>query len=124
MVLGGAMGPGGPGFGRQPGKAGETWALPVPGRKLAPPAGPAEAFGLLAAAIRDDDPVVVFEHKALYGRKEALPDPGPDGEQVLPLGQARIVRPGTDVTLVGLSITVGTCVAAADELATEGIDAE
>src|SRR5258707_6350374 len=120
MVLGGAMGPGGPGFGRQPGKAGETWALPVPGRKLAPPAGPAEAFGLLAAAIRDDDPVMVFEHKGLYGRKEALPD----GEHVLPLGQARIVRPGADVTLVGLSITVGTCLAAAAELAPAGIKAE
>src|SRR5258707_7529804 len=120
MVLGGAMGPGGPGFGRQPGKAGETWALPVPGRKLAPPAGPAEAFGLLSAAIRDDDPVLVFEHKALYGRREEVPE----GEHVLPLGRARTVRAGGDVTLVGLSITVGTCLAAADELASHGLAAD
>ena len=108
LVLRGANGSGGLGFGSQHGQSVENWAMTVPGLKIASPAGPAEAFGLLAAAIRDDDPVMVFEHKALYGRKEAVPD----GEQVLPLGQARVVRPGADVTLVGLSITVGTCVAA------------
>src|SRR5580700_4932319 len=111
---------GGLGFGSQHGQSVENWAMTVPGLKIASPAGPAEAFGLLAAAIRDDDPVMVFEHKALYGRKEVMPD----GEHVLALGQARIVRPGADVTLVGLSITVGTCVAAAAELAAEGIEAE
>ena len=63
---------------------------------------------------------MVFEHKALYGRKEEIGD----GEQVVPLGQARTVRAGRDVTLVGLSITVGTCLAAADELAAQGIEAE
>ena len=94
--------------------------MAVPGLKIVSPAGPAEAFGLLAAAIRDDDPVLVFEHKALYGRKEEAPE----GEHVLPLGQARTVREGGDVTLVGLSITVGTCLAAADELAADGIAAE
>jgi pyruvate/2-oxoglutarate/acetoin dehydrogenase E1 component len=62
----------------------------------------------------------VFEHKALYGRKEEIPD----GGHVLPLGRARTVRAGSDVTLVGLSITVGTCLAAAAELAAEGIGAE
>ena len=105
LVLRGANGSGGLGFGSQHGQSVENWAMTVPGLKIASPAGPAEAFGLLAAAIRDDDPVMVFEHKALYGRKEVVPD----GEHVLPLGQARIVRPGADVTLVGLSITVGTC---------------
>jgi acetoin:2,6-dichlorophenolindophenol oxidoreductase subunit beta len=120
LVLRGANGSGGLGFGSQHGQSVENWAMTVPGLKIASPAGPAEAFGLLAAAIRDDDPVMVFEHKALYGRKEVMPD----GEHVLPLGQARIVRPGADVTLVGLSITVGTCVAAAAELAAEGIEAE
>ncbi|MDX6339604.1 MAG: pyruvate dehydrogenase component beta subunit, partial [Streptosporangiaceae bacterium] len=124
LVLRGANGSGGLGFGSQHGQSVENWAMTVPGLKIASPAGPAEAFGLLAAAIRDDDPVVVFEHKALYGRKEAMPDTGPDGEHVLPLGQARTVRAGRDVTLVGLSITVGTCLAAADELAAEGIEAE
>src|SRR5712691_4448096 len=92
----------------------------VPGLKIASPAGPAEAFGLLAAAIRDDDPVMVFEHKALYGHKEDVPE----GEHVLPLGRSRTVRTGGDVTLVGLSITVRTCLAAAAELATTGIEAE
>jgi pyruvate/2-oxoglutarate/acetoin dehydrogenase E1 component len=124
LVLRGANGSGGLGFGSQHGQSVENWAMTVPGLKIASPAGPAEAFGLLAAAIRDDDPVMVFEHKALYGRKEALPGSGPGGEHVLPLGQARIVRPGADVTLVGLSITVGTCEAAAAELAAEGIEAE
>ena len=116
LVLRGANGSGSMGFGSQHGQSLENWAMTVPGLKIVSPAGPAEAFGLLAAAIRDDDPVLVFEHKALYGRKEEVPD----GEHVLPLGQARIVRAGADVTLVGLSITVGTCLAAADELAAEG----
>ncbi|HEY7882171.1 MAG TPA: pyruvate dehydrogenase complex E1 component subunit beta [Streptosporangiaceae bacterium] len=124
LVLRGANGSGGLGFGSQHGQSAENWAMTVPGLKIVSPAGPAEAFGLLAAAIRDDDPVMVFEHKALYGRKEAMPDPGPGGEHVLPLGQARTVRAGRDVTLVGLSITVGTCLAAADGLAAEGIEAE
>ena len=63
----------------------------------------------------------MFEHKALYGRKEEI---GWTGEHVLPLGRARTVRAGRDVTLVGLSITVGICLAAAEELAAEGVAAE
>ena len=70
LVLRGANGSGGLGFGSQHGQSVENWAMTVPGLKIASPAGPAEAFGLLAAAIRDDDPVMVFEHKALYGRKD------------------------------------------------------
>jgi pyruvate/2-oxoglutarate/acetoin dehydrogenase E1 component len=92
----------------------------VPGLKIVSPASPAEAFGLIAGAIRDDDPVLVFEHKALYGRKEEVLD----GEHVLPLGRARTLRAGRDLTLVGLSITVGICLAAADELAGQGVSAE
>ena len=120
LVLRGANGSGGLGFGSQHGQSVENWAMCVPGLKIASPAGPAEAFGLLAAAIRDDDPVIVFEHKALYARKE----PCPEGEHVIPLGRAAVVRPGRDCTLVGLSITVGTCLAAAGELAARGIEAE
>jgi pyruvate dehydrogenase E1 component beta subunit len=120
LVLRGANGSGGLGFGSQHGQSLENWAMCVPGLKIVSPAGPAEAFGLIAAAIRDDDPVIVFEHKALYGRKEEIGD----GEHVLPLGQARTVRAGHDVTLVGLSITVGACLAAADRLAGEGVQAE
>jgi len=92
----------------------------VPGLKSVSPATPADAVGLIAAAIRDDDPVLVFEHKALYGSKGAVPD----GEHVLPLGEAAVVREGDDVTLVGLSLTVGMCLAAADRLAEAGISAE
>ena len=120
LVLRGANGSGGLGFGSQHGQSAENWAMCVPGLKIASPSGPAEALGLLAAAIRDDDPVMVFEHKALYARKQDIPD----GEYVLPLGQAATVRKGNDVTLVGLSITVGTCLAAADELAADGVQAE
>jgi pyruvate/2-oxoglutarate/acetoin dehydrogenase E1 component len=120
LVLRGANGSGGLGFGSQHGQSAENWAMCVPGLKIASPAGPAEAFGLLAAAIRDNDPVIFFEHKALYGRKEEVPD----GGYVLPLGASATLRAGRDVTLVGLSITVGTCLAAAAELAELGIDAE
>jgi acetoin:2,6-dichlorophenolindophenol oxidoreductase subunit beta len=120
LVLRGANGSGGLGFGSQHGQSLENWAMCVPGLKIVSPAGPAEALGLLAAAIRDEDPVLVFEHKALYGHKEKVPE----GEHVLPLGQARTVRAGSDVTLVGLSITVGTCLAAADQLAADGVAAE
>jgi len=120
LVLRGANGSGGLGFGSQHGQSLENWAMCVPGLKIVSPAGPAEALGLLAAAIRDEDPVLVFEHKALYGRKEEIPA----GEHVLPLGQARTVQAGDDVTLVGLSITVGICLAAADQLAADGVAAE
>jgi pyruvate/2-oxoglutarate/acetoin dehydrogenase E1 component len=120
LVLRGANGSGGLGFGSQHGQSVENWAMCVPGLKIVSPASPAEAFGLLAAAIRDDDPVMVFEHKALYARKEEVPE----GEHLLPLGRARTVRAGRDLTLVGLSITVGTCLAAADELDGQGISAE
>ena len=72
LVLRGANGSGGLGFGSQHGQSLENWAMCVPGLKIVSPAGPAEAFGLLAAAIRDEDPVLVFEHKALYGRKEEV----------------------------------------------------
>jgi pyruvate dehydrogenase E1 component beta subunit len=120
LVLRGANGSGGLGFGSQHGQSIENWAMTVPGLKIVSPSGPAEAFGLLAGAIRDDDPVLVFEHKALYGRKEEIPD----GEHVLPLGQAAVLREGTDLTLAGLSITVGICQAAADQLAEQGVQAE
>jgi pyruvate/2-oxoglutarate/acetoin dehydrogenase E1 component len=120
LVLRGANGSGGLGFGSQHGQSAENWAMCVPGLKIASPAGPAEAFGLLAAAIRDNDPVLVFEHKALYGVKEDVPE----GGDALPLGRARTVRAGRDVTLVSLSITVRTCLAAAGELAAGGVEAE
>lgn len=120
LVLRGANGFGSLGFGSQHGQAVENWAMCVPGLKIVSPSTPVEMMGLLAAAIRDDDPVLVFEHKALYGAKQEMPE----GEQLIPLGQARLVREGTDVTLIGLSITVGHCERAADVLAEQGVSAE
>lgn len=120
LVLRGSNGFASMGFGSQHGQAGEAWAMTVPGLKIVSPATPREMKGLLAAAIRDNDPVLVFEHKGLYASKE---DVG-DGELVIPLGQARTVRAGSDVTIVALAITVGRSLEAAEQLAAEGISAE
>jgi pyruvate/2-oxoglutarate/acetoin dehydrogenase E1 component len=112
---------GGLGFGAQHSQAVENWALAVPGLKIAAPATPADMVGLMAAAIRSDDPVLVFEHKSLFATKG---DP-PDGDDhVVPLGAAEVRRPGTDVTLVALASTVPTALAAAEALAADGVDAE
>jgi len=112
---------GGLGFGAQHSQAVENWALAVPGLKIAAPSTPADVVGLMAAAIRSDDPVVFFEHKGLFASK----GPGaPDGH-VVELGRAAVVREGTDVTLVGLAATVPLALAAADRLAAaDGIAAE
>jgi acetoin:2,6-dichlorophenolindophenol oxidoreductase subunit beta len=111
---------GGIGFGGQHSQAVENWALTVPGLKIAAPSTAADAYGLLAAAVRDDDPVLVFEHKALYAVRGTVPD----GEHVVPLGEAAVRRSGDDVTLVGLAATVPTCLEAAEALAADGVRAE
>jgi len=129
LVLRGASGFGSLGFGSQHGQAVENWAMCVPGLKIVSPSTPAEMAGLLATAIRDEDPVLVFEHKALYGGKQRVPDTEHlntehlNSEHLVPLGQARVVREGSDVTLVGLSITVRYCEQAAEQLAEQGISA-
>jgi acetoin:2,6-dichlorophenolindophenol oxidoreductase subunit beta len=111
---------GGLGFGAQHSQAVENWALAVPGLKVVAPSTPADVVGLLASAIRSDDPVVFFEHKGLFAsRGEAAPE-----GHVVPLGQAAIARPGTDVTVVALAATVPLALAAADELAGSGVAAE
>jgi pyruvate/2-oxoglutarate/acetoin dehydrogenase E1 component len=111
---------GGLGFGAQHSQAVENWALTVPGLKIAAPSNPADVIGLLAAAVRSDDPVLFFEHKGLFASRG---EPAPDGH-VLPLGQAAIVRPGTDVTVVALAATVPIALSAAAELARAGVQAE
>ncbi|HEY2313059.1 MAG TPA: alpha-ketoacid dehydrogenase subunit beta [Streptosporangiaceae bacterium] len=111
---------GGLGFGAQHSQAVENWALAVPGLKIVAPSTPADVVGLLAAAVRSDDPVVFFEHKGLYAVRGAAPPP----EHVVPLGEAAIVRPGTDVTVVALAATVPIALAAADDLAAAGASAE
>ena len=111
---------GGLGFGAQHSQAVENWALAVPGLKVAAPATPADVTGMLAAAVRTDDPVVFFEHKGLFASRGEAPPPG----HVVPLGQAATVRSGTDITVVALAATVPLALAAADDLAGSGVSAE
>ncbi|MFL5672864.1 MAG: alpha-ketoacid dehydrogenase subunit beta, partial [Chloroflexota bacterium] len=108
-------------FGAQHSQSIENWAMAIPGLKIVAPSSPADMVGLMAAAIRDDDPVIVCEHKALFAEKGEVPD----GEIVDTLGTARIVRPGSDATIVALAAMVPKAVAAAERLADEhGMDAE
>jgi acetoin:2,6-dichlorophenolindophenol oxidoreductase subunit beta len=96
----------------------EAWLTHVPGLKVVMPSTAADAAGLLRAAIADPNPVVYVENKTLYFRREAF-----EPEEV-PIGRAKIVRAGRDVTVVALSRLVHEAVAAADELATDGIEVE
>ena len=111
---------GGLGFGAQHSQATENWALTIPGLKIVAPSNPADVIGLMASAIRSDDPVVFFEHKGLFASKG---ETAPEGH-VVPLGEAAIARPGTDITVVALASTVPMALAAADLLADDGISVE
>jgi len=111
---------GGLGFGAQHSQATENWALTVPGLKIAAPATPADVIGMMAAAVRSDDPVVFFEHKGLLASKGAPPS----ADHVVELGRAAVVREGADVTLVALASMVPLALKAADLLSGEGIEAE
>jgi pyruvate dehydrogenase E1 component beta subunit len=108
-------------FGAQHSQSVENWAMAIPGLKVVAPSNPADMHGLLAGAIRDPDPVIVCEHKALFAVKGDVPD----GEHVVPLGQATVVREGADCTIVALAAMVPRAAEAAERLATDhGIDAE
>src|ERR687896_676998 len=108
-------------FGAQHSQSVENWAMAIPGLKVVAPSTPADVMGLMAAAIRDPDPVVFCEHKALFAEKGEVPD----GEHVDVLGKARIVREGRDCTVLALAAMVPRSVAAADRLQAEhGISAE
>ena len=111
---------GGLGFGAQHSQAVENWTLTIPGLKIAAPSNPADVIGMMAAAVRSDDPVVFFEHKGLFASK----GPTAPEDHVVELGRATVAREGTDVTLVGLAATVPLALTAADQLAGEGISAE
>jgi acetoin:2,6-dichlorophenolindophenol oxidoreductase subunit beta len=111
---------GGLGFGAQHSQSVENWTLAVPGLKIAAPSNAADVIGLMAAAIRSDDPVVFFEHKGLMASKGEVPPP----DYVVPLGQAAVAREGSDVTVVALASTVPLALAAADRLAADGISVE
>ena len=91
-----------------------------PGLKVVAPATPADAKGLLIAAIRDNDPVIFCEHKAMYDSK----GPVPEGDYVIPLGQAEVKRVGNDVTIVAISKMVHVALKAAEQLADNGVEAE
>jgi len=98
-----------------------AWYASVPGMKVIAPYFAADAKGLLKAAIRDPNPVIFLENEIVYGR--SFPVPKLD-DFVLPIGKARVCRPGTDVTIVAYSITVGQALEAAEKLAADGIEAE
>jgi pyruvate/2-oxoglutarate/acetoin dehydrogenase E1 component len=114
MAGGGSLG-----FGAQHSQCTENWFLNTPGLKLCVPATPADAYTLLRAAIRDDDPVIVFEHKALYGLSGELTN-----GSALPIGKAELVRRGTDVTVVATQLMRHRAAEAAESLAAEGVSCE
>ena len=109
---------GGVRFGAQHSQSLENWAMSVPGLKVVAPSNAADMKGLLAAAIRDPDPVIVFEHKNLFSTKCEVPD----GEHVVPLGRAAVLRHGYDATVVALAAMVPVALAAAELLRADGID--
>lgn len=106
-------------FGAQHSQAVENWAMAIPGLKVVAPATPADVKGLLAAAIRDPDPVLFFEAKGLFAEKGEVPD----GEHVVPLGTAKVLREGKHCTIVALAAMVPRALEAATRLAGAGIEA-
>lgn len=107
-------------FGAQHSQSVEGWMMAVPGLKVVVPSTPADVVGLMAAAVRDDDPVMFMEEKALYPTSGEVPD----GDHVDELGTARVRRPGNDVTVVALGTMVGRALGAAEQLAGEGVECE
>lgn len=108
-------------FGAQHSEMLEAWLTHIPGLKVVVPSNPADAKGLLTAAIFDPDPCVVVEQSLLYF---GPPQPVPTGHHVVPLGRAATVRPGSDITLISYGRQVHDAVAAAEQLAQESIEAE
>ncbi|HAP70170.1 MAG TPA: pyruvate dehydrogenase complex E1 component subunit beta [Flavobacteriales bacterium] len=119
MVFRGATGSAGQ-LGAQHSQAFESWYANCPGLKVVVPSNPADAKGLLKSAIRDNDPVIFMESEQMYGDKGMIPE----GEYLIPIGKADVVRKGTDVTIVSFGKIMKVANAAAEELAKEGIEAE
>jgi len=105
-------------FGAQHSQAVENWAMAVPGLKVVAPSNAADVVGLMAAAVRDPDPVLFFEAKGIYASKAEVPD----GEIVDELGKAKVLRRGEHATIVALGMMVPRALAAAEELSTLGIE--
>lgn len=116
-AIGGATGR----FGAQHSQTTESWYIGIPGLKVVAASTAADAYGLLRSAIRDPNPVLFYEHKGLYARKASVTT-GFDG--LVPLGKARVARPGEDVTIIGSLLMVERAMKAAENLAQEGIEAE
>jgi pyruvate dehydrogenase E1 component beta subunit len=112
---------GGARFGAQHSQSVENWCMMIPGLKVVVPSSPVDVVGLMAAAVRDPDPVIFLEHKSLYATKGEVPD----GEIVDTLGTAKILRPGKDATILALALMVPRALEAANRLHAEhGIDCE
>jgi len=112
---------GGSRFGAQHSQSVENWCMMIPGLKVVAPSTPVDVIGLLAASVRDPDPVIFLEHKSLYAAKGEVPD----GEIVDELGVAKVVRPGSDATILALALMVPRAIAAAERLkAEQGVDCE
>ncbi len=111
---------GGARFGAQHSQSVENWAMMIPGLKVVAPSTPEDVVGLIAASIRDPDPVIFFEHKSLMATKANVPD----GEIIHKLGTARVVREGTDVTIAALALMVPRALEAAQRLEDSGVSAE
>ena len=119
LVVRSAVGAGGR-FGAIHSQTHGTWFQGIPGLKIAFPSSPAEAKGLLKAAIRDDNPVVFLEHKRLYSVKGPAPEP----DTIIPLGRAGIAREGDDLTIVSVGKGVADALAAAEALSADGLSPE
>jgi pyruvate dehydrogenase E1 component beta subunit len=119
MVFRGPTGSAGQ-LGAQHSQAFENWYANCPGLKVVVPSNPADAKGLLKAAIRDNDPVIFMESEQMYGEKGEVPEE----EYILPIGKAAIKREGTDVTIVSFGKIMKVALATAEELAKEGISCE
>ena len=115
---------GGQGAGAQHSQSLYSWFAHVPGIKVALPATSMDAKGLMKTAIRDDNPVLFFEHKALYRTRWPVPDEYRDAEHLVPFGCAAVRRTGADVSVVATLAMVHHALAAADALAAEGISVE
>lgn len=113
----------GAGFGPQHSQAAENWFLNIPGLKVVVPGTVEDLYGLLRSAIRDDDPVLFFEHKNLFSIKGSIPRE-PDDSFLVPIGVAQVVRTGTDVTVVATQQMRHRAVAAARDLTAQGIEIE
>ncbi|MGA7270682.1 MAG: alpha-ketoacid dehydrogenase subunit beta [Acidimicrobiia bacterium] len=111
---------GGSRFGAQHSQSVENWCMMIPGLKVVAPSTPADVVGLLAASVRDPDPVVFFEHKSLMATRGEVPE----GEVVDELGMARVVREGTDATIAALALMVPRALEAAEQLEIAGVSAE